>query len=235
MWERRFDGTDACVVPVLTLDEATRHPHVVARQVFHRVGDRLQPGPGAEAQPHPGSGRRTRSTTGRALARRSHESSATTTQSSPGWRRAARSLRRNLLNPTDVEQQSVARQATPLGFEHLESAVVGDDRSGRRGRPACATRHAQPVVESRRLIGSRKRDGVEAVIEGLPQRRRVDHLVDQPADQGDDQEGRGLGVALRPQSPVTTDSAQMSRGDNSCQALVPSSRPTSSSRPDRGK
>lgn len=33
-WEERFDGTDACVTPVLSLSEAPDHPHNVARQVF---------------------------------------------------------------------------------------------------------------------------------------------------------------------------------------------------------
>ncbi|MEA3510571.1 MAG: CaiB/BaiF CoA-transferase family protein [Actinomycetota bacterium] len=33
-WEERFDGTDACVTPVLSLSEAPDHQHNVARQVF---------------------------------------------------------------------------------------------------------------------------------------------------------------------------------------------------------
>jgi len=33
-WEERFDGTDACVTPVLSLSEAPDHPHNVARHVF---------------------------------------------------------------------------------------------------------------------------------------------------------------------------------------------------------
>lgn len=33
-WTGRFDGTDACVTPVLTLSEAARHPHNAARRTF---------------------------------------------------------------------------------------------------------------------------------------------------------------------------------------------------------
>lgn len=30
-WAKHFEGTDACVTPVLDWDEAARHPHVAAR------------------------------------------------------------------------------------------------------------------------------------------------------------------------------------------------------------
>ena len=33
-WAAVFDGTDACVAPVLDLDEAPRHPHNAARATF---------------------------------------------------------------------------------------------------------------------------------------------------------------------------------------------------------
>lgn len=33
-WVAVFDGTDACVTPVLSLDEAPRHPHNLARRLF---------------------------------------------------------------------------------------------------------------------------------------------------------------------------------------------------------
>lgn len=33
-WAEIFDGTDACVAPVLTFSEARFHPHIVARQTF---------------------------------------------------------------------------------------------------------------------------------------------------------------------------------------------------------
>lgn len=36
-WAARFAQTDACVAPVLDLDEAPRHPHLVARGVFAEV------------------------------------------------------------------------------------------------------------------------------------------------------------------------------------------------------
>ena len=33
-WEKHFEGTDACVTPVLTKAEAARHPHNIARGTF---------------------------------------------------------------------------------------------------------------------------------------------------------------------------------------------------------
>jgi alpha-methylacyl-CoA racemase len=44
-WARMFDGTDACVSPVLSLDEAPTHPHAVARTSFIDVGGVIQPAP----------------------------------------------------------------------------------------------------------------------------------------------------------------------------------------------
>lgn len=44
-WEQVFAGLDACVAPVLTMEEATRHPHNTARGVFVEVGGMAQPGP----------------------------------------------------------------------------------------------------------------------------------------------------------------------------------------------
>ncbi len=43
-WTGRFDGTDACVTPVLTLAEAARHPHNAARRTFVDQGV-VQPAP----------------------------------------------------------------------------------------------------------------------------------------------------------------------------------------------
>lgn len=44
-WTKLFEGTDACVAPVLTLDEAPDHPHLKERGTFVvRDGD-LQPAP----------------------------------------------------------------------------------------------------------------------------------------------------------------------------------------------
>jgi alpha-methylacyl-CoA racemase len=36
-WTALFDGTDACVAPVLTWSEAPQHPHMKARGVFTEV------------------------------------------------------------------------------------------------------------------------------------------------------------------------------------------------------
>ena len=44
-WMKVFDGTDACVAPVLTLEEAPRHPHNAARETFQTVQGVVQPGP----------------------------------------------------------------------------------------------------------------------------------------------------------------------------------------------
>jgi alpha-methylacyl-CoA racemase len=67
-WVERFEGTDACVVPVLDLDEAPHHPHLAARRTFVEVGGMRQPGvaprlsrtPGEVAGPAPHAGEHTR-------------------------------------------------------------------------------------------------------------------------------------------------------------------------------
>jgi alpha-methylacyl-CoA racemase len=44
-WIEVFDGTDACVAPVLSLAEAAGHPHLAARGTFGVVDGVTQPGP----------------------------------------------------------------------------------------------------------------------------------------------------------------------------------------------
>jgi alpha-methylacyl-CoA racemase len=44
-WERMFEGSDACVAPVLAMGEVEHHPHNVARGTFIRRDGVLQPGP----------------------------------------------------------------------------------------------------------------------------------------------------------------------------------------------
>jgi len=44
-WERVFEGSDACVFPVLGMDEAPGHPHNRARGTFVQVGGVTQPAP----------------------------------------------------------------------------------------------------------------------------------------------------------------------------------------------
>jgi alpha-methylacyl-CoA racemase len=44
-WTGVFEGTDACVAPVLSLGEAAAHPHIAARQGFVEVGGLAQPAP----------------------------------------------------------------------------------------------------------------------------------------------------------------------------------------------
>jgi len=68
-WTAVFDGTDACVAPVLSPTEAVTHPHAVARGSFVDVAGMAQPGPvprldrtpGAVSSPapHPGEHSRT--------------------------------------------------------------------------------------------------------------------------------------------------------------------------------
>jgi alpha-methylacyl-CoA racemase len=44
-WAAVFEGTDACVAPVLSLTEAATHPHLAARGTFIEVGGVTQPAP----------------------------------------------------------------------------------------------------------------------------------------------------------------------------------------------
>ena len=44
-WTEVFDGTDACVAPVLPFSEAVHHPHVVARAVYVDRGAGPEPAP----------------------------------------------------------------------------------------------------------------------------------------------------------------------------------------------
>jgi len=44
-WCAHFESIDACVAPVLDLDEATRHPHHLARETFTEVAGVPQPAP----------------------------------------------------------------------------------------------------------------------------------------------------------------------------------------------
>jgi alpha-methylacyl-CoA racemase len=44
-WSKVFDGTDACVTPVLSFAEAANHPHMAARGSLDTAGDRLSARP----------------------------------------------------------------------------------------------------------------------------------------------------------------------------------------------
>jgi alpha-methylacyl-CoA racemase len=44
-WAAAFEGSDACVVPVLDVEEAARHPHNAARSAFLNIGGALVPAP----------------------------------------------------------------------------------------------------------------------------------------------------------------------------------------------
>lgn len=44
-WQSLFEGTDACVSPVLTFDEAPAHPHHLSRGTYTSVASVVQPAP----------------------------------------------------------------------------------------------------------------------------------------------------------------------------------------------
>ena len=54
-WEAVFAGTDACVSPILSLGEATHHPHNVARDAFVEVDGVVQPAPAPRFSATPGA------------------------------------------------------------------------------------------------------------------------------------------------------------------------------------
>jgi len=53
-WCEIMEGTDVCFAPVLTIEEAPRHPHNVARQMFTEVGGVTQPAPAPRFSRTPG-------------------------------------------------------------------------------------------------------------------------------------------------------------------------------------
>ena len=56
-WMRVFEGTDACVAPVLSFTEARSHPHARARNAFIDVGGVTQPAPAPRFDRTPGCAR----------------------------------------------------------------------------------------------------------------------------------------------------------------------------------
>ena len=56
-WAAIFDGTDACVTPVLSLAEAPHHPHNLARKTFDTVNGVPQPMPAPRFSETPGAAR----------------------------------------------------------------------------------------------------------------------------------------------------------------------------------
>jgi alpha-methylacyl-CoA racemase len=57
-WAAHFDGTEACVQPVLSMAEAPDHPHVRARGSVVRKGDAVFPGPAPRFGRTPGANTR---------------------------------------------------------------------------------------------------------------------------------------------------------------------------------
>ena len=54
-WAAAFEGSDACVAPVLALDEAPAHPHLVARATFTESHGIAQPAPAPRFSRTPGA------------------------------------------------------------------------------------------------------------------------------------------------------------------------------------
>ena len=44
-WTKMFEGTESCVTPVLTIEEAPRHPHLRERHTYVEIDGVLQPAP----------------------------------------------------------------------------------------------------------------------------------------------------------------------------------------------
>ncbi|WP_051835961.1 CaiB/BaiF CoA transferase family protein [Streptomyces sp. NRRL WC-3549] len=57
-WTEVFEGTDACVAPVLSLGEAPGHPHLAARATFVEHGGLTQPAPAPRFSATPSAVRR---------------------------------------------------------------------------------------------------------------------------------------------------------------------------------
>jgi alpha-methylacyl-CoA racemase len=53
-WAKLFEGTDACVAPVLRMDEAPEHPHNLARGTFETYRGVTQPAPSPQFSRTPG-------------------------------------------------------------------------------------------------------------------------------------------------------------------------------------
>jgi len=54
-WCALLEGTDACVAPVLDLQEARAHPHMVARGVYAEIAGLAQPAPAPRFSRTPGA------------------------------------------------------------------------------------------------------------------------------------------------------------------------------------
>lgn len=54
-WTAVFEGSDACVAPVLSLREAPEHPHLAARGTFTDLGGIVQPAPAPRFSTTPGA------------------------------------------------------------------------------------------------------------------------------------------------------------------------------------
>jgi len=53
-WIKQLEGTDVCFAPVLSMDEAAEHPHMVARRVFQEIDGVRQAAPAPRFSATPG-------------------------------------------------------------------------------------------------------------------------------------------------------------------------------------
>lgn len=53
-WAAVYEGTDACVTPVLTFDEAAKHPHNLERELYQSIDGTLHPTPAPRLSRTPG-------------------------------------------------------------------------------------------------------------------------------------------------------------------------------------
>ncbi|MDH6537543.1 CaiB/BaiF CoA-transferase family protein [Streptomyces sp. SPB4] len=105
-WTEVFEGTDACVAPVLSLREAPHHPHLAARATFTDIGGITQPAPAPRFSATPAA-----VTAGPALP------GADTAAVARDW-----DVPGLTGTPTQTPTQTVTRTATQTGTERGEGA-----------------------------------------------------------------------------------------------------------------
>ena len=168
-WTAVFEGTEACVAPVLSPLEARDHPHNVARGTFVEVAGVRQPGPAPRFSSTPRASRRRPRSRAPRRARRSRDGASTRVASMPCWppARSAAGSRRGSgiaealphvppvaqVAAVDVELDAVEHPAElrrvgclALGrVARLRDAVASEvprrGRRRRRGTPNATLRH----------------------------------------------------------------------------------------------
>ena len=127
-WTAIFDGTDACVVPVLSPWEAHEHPHNVARSTFIEVDGVVQPAPGPAFQPHAVGGLQA------AVASRAPTRC-------PGWSSGAWTRGRSPSCASRARSASAAHRGSGVGAAVSETASPGHGPNGSIGASDAARQH----------------------------------------------------------------------------------------------